>query len=204
MFNNYNGSTEGVEGKVNEIKNGYNILLQIKNKERTASPPFFKQLIENIEARLVDIMNIAFPPTGQLASRADQLWLFAHRKEIETALPIFKELRSEYKIPWEDAQEIAFNAMLGSLSIERIYTDDYKAGGELAQKAAYGVGTAATFTAVGTGARLGGLPIASAALLVGCTGTLIGGRYAKRYGAGVAAQVAENINRSHFGLAPTT
>lgn len=202
MFGNYTGSTDGVAGKANELNNGYNILLQIKEKRRSASPGFFRRLIENIESRLIDIMSIAFPSNGRVANREDQLWLFAHRKEIETALPIFKELRSEYKIPWDPEQENAFNQMLKNLSIEKIYTSEYEDGGKLAKMVAYWIGVPTSLTTAGVGLRFGGPPLATAALLIGCTSTLIGGAYAKKQGGKVAAQVAENAIRNHFGLAP--
>ncbi|MBS0350448.1 MAG: hypothetical protein JSR33_04525 [Proteobacteria bacterium] len=202
MFSNYTGTIEEMKGKVNEIKSGYNVLLQIKNRTRSASSPFFKRLIENVEARLVDIMNIAFPPLGQVANRMDQLWLFAHRKEIETALIIFKELRSRYHIPWNDTEKTGFDTLLENLSIEKIYDKDYKAGGTLAQINAYTLGTATTSTAAWTSLRLGKPLVTGATVLVGCASTLIGGAYAKRYGGKGAAQVAENANRRHFGLEP--
>ena len=214
MFSAYNGVTEGIEGKVNEIKSGYNILLQIKERRRNSSRPFFERLIENVESRLIDIMGVAFPPIGREANVVDQYWIYAHRKEIETALPIFKELRARYGIPWDYGRETAFNTMLENLSIERIYADDYKSGGKLAKKNAHMIGAAATVTATGTGAGLSVLSgplipivmptVSAGTFLIGCTSTLIGGNQAKKKGAKEGARVAENAIRVLFGLAATS
>ncbi len=197
MLATYEGTTEGLRSQIVELEQALDIMTRV-------SPTVKKRVINNFEAKLIAIIQLA----AESNDSYDNRWLAASRIEIYNIFQNFETIRLEINKPITDPKHNLYMQDLKTRFSDRdeiFDTAEVKKAARGVASAIYGVATAATAAAVTAasapsfiaGPLLGGAVTGGTALLTFSVAAVVTKR-AMDKAEKVASETVETTLRSTF------